>query len=331
MDLDAYSAAHRAEWDRLADLGRRRRLDGAQADELIEGYQAGATQLSVIKTAAGSTAQGDRLSVILSRARLRFTGVGVNVLAQVPRFFLVQLPAALYRLRWLTLAVAFATVLVAALYAVWASNNPEVLANFGSPAELEQLANQGFVSYYSENPASSFAGRVWTNNAWIAAQCVAFGILGVYVPYIVLQNAQNLGVTAAIMFAYDEADTFFLYIAPHGLLELTAIFVAAAAGLRIFWSWIAPGARTRGQALAADARALFTVATGLVFVLLISGVIEGYVTPAPWPWPVKIGIGAAALLAFLAYMLIVGGRAARAGESGDLDEFEAGSARVFAG
>jgi uncharacterized membrane protein SpoIIM required for sporulation len=331
MDLDAYSAAHRAEWDRLADLGRRRRLDGAQADELIEGYQAGATQLSVIKTAAGSTAQGDRLSVILSRARLRFTGVSVNVLAQVPRFFLVQLPAALYRLRWLTLAVAFATVLVAALYAVWANNNPEVLANFGSPAELEQLANQGFVSYYSENPASSFAGRVWTNNAWIAAQCVAFGILGVYVPYIVLQNAQNLGVTAAIMFAYDEADTFFLYIAPHGLLELTAIFVAAAAGLRIFWSWIAPGARTRGQALAADARALFTVATGLVFVLLISGVIEGYVTPAPWPWPVKIGIGAAALLAFLAYMLVLGGRAARAGESGDLDEFEAGSARVFAG
>jgi uncharacterized membrane protein SpoIIM required for sporulation len=331
MDLDAYSAAHRAEWDRLADLGRRRRLDGAQADELIEGYQAGATQLSVIKTAAGSTAQGDRLSVILSRARLRFTGVSVNVLAQVPRFFLVQLPAALYRLRWLTLAVAFATVLVAALYAVWASNNPEVLANFGSPAELEQLANQGFVSYYSENPASSFAGRVWTNNAWIAAQCVAFGILGVYVPYIVLQNAQNLGVTAAIMFAYDEADTFFFYIAPHGLLELTAIFVAAAAGLRIFWSWIAPGARTRGQALAADARALFNVATGLVFVLLISGVIEGYVTPAPWPWPVKIGIGAAALLAFLAYMLVLGGRAARAGESGDLDEFEAGSARVFAG
>ncbi|MCU1447086.1 stage II sporulation protein M [Cryobacterium sp.] len=331
MDLDAYSAAHRAEWDRLADLGRRRQLDGALSDELIQGYQSGATQLSVIKTAAGSTVQGDRLSVILSRARLRFTGTGVNVLAQVARFFLAQLPAALYRLRWLTLAVALATVLVATLYAVWATNNPAVLVNFGSPAELEQLANQGFVSYYSENPAASFASRVWTNNAWIAAQCVAFGILGVYVPYIVLQNAQNLGITAAVMFAYDEGDTFFLYIAPHGLLELTAIFVAAAAGLRIFWAWIAPGARTRGQALAQDARALFTVATGLVLVLFISGIIEGFVTPAPWPWPVKIGIGALALLAFLAYLLVLGGRAARSGETGDLAEFEAGSARVFAG
>ena len=65
--------------------------------------------------------------------------------------------------------------------------------------------------------------------------------------------------------------------------------------------------------------------------LLVSGIIEGFVTPAPWPWPVKIGIGAAALLAFLAYMLVLGGRAVRAGETGDLAEFEAGSVRVFAG
>jgi uncharacterized membrane protein SpoIIM required for sporulation len=329
MDLDAYSAAHRAEWDRLAELGTRRRLSGGQADELIERYQSGATQLSAIKTTAGSTLQGDRLSVSLSRARLRFTGASANVLSQLPRFFILQLPAALYRLRWLTLAVALVTFVVAGLYAAWALGNPQVLANFGSDAELKKLANEGFVNYYSENPAASFTGLVWTNNAWIAAQCIAFGIVGVFVPYIVLQNAQNLGVNAAVMFAYGKGDVFFLYIAPHGMLELTAIFVAAAGGLRIFWAWIAPGARTRGQALAEDGRALFTVAIGLVFVLFVSGVIEGFVTPAPWPWPVKIGIGALALLAFLAYMLLAGRRAVRAGETGDLGEFEAGTARIY--
>ncbi|HYI32538.1 MAG TPA: stage II sporulation protein M [Glaciibacter sp.] len=331
MDLDAYSAAHRAEWDRLAELGKTRRLSGAQADELIDRYQAGATQLSAIKTTAGSTIQGDRLSVALSRARLRFTGAGANVLSQLPRFFLFQLPAALYRLRWLTLAVAIVTFGVAGLYAAWATTNPQVLANFGTDAQLQKVADSDFVDYYSENPAASFTGLVWTNNAWIAAQCIAFGILGVYVPFIVLQNAQNLGVTGAILFAYDKGDVFFLYIAPHGMLELTAIFVAAAGGLRIFWAWIAPGSRTRGQALAEDARALFTVAIGLVVVLFVSGIIEGFVTPAPWPWPVKIGIGACALLAFLAYMLIIGGRAYRAGETGDLAEFEAGARRIFAG
>ncbi|WP_022884386.1 stage II sporulation protein M [Glaciibacter superstes] len=331
MDLDAYSAAHRAEWDRLAELGNRRALSGPEADELIERYQSGATQLSAIKTTAGSTVQGDRLSVSLSRARLRFTGASANLLAQLPRFFVLQLPAALYRLRWLTLAVALVTVVVAGLYALWASGNPQVLANVGSDAELQKLANEDFVDYYSENPAASFTGLVWTNNAWIAAQCIAFGIVGVYVPYIVLTNAQSLGITAAVMFAYDKGDVFFLYILPHGLLELTAIFVAAAGGLRIFWAWIAPGTRTRGQALAEDARALFTVAIGLVLVLLVSGIIEGFVTPAPWPWPVKIGIGVLALLAFLAYMLILGRRATLAGETGDLGEFESGSRRIWAG
>ncbi|MBK0296458.1 stage II sporulation protein M, partial [Bacillus sp. S34] len=49
---------------------------------------------------------------------------------------------------------------------------------------------------------------------------------------------------------------FFLYIAPHGQLELYSVFLAAAAGLMIFWSWVAPGARTRAQALAEDGRAL---------------------------------------------------------------------------
>lgn len=331
MDLDAYSAAHRAEWDRLAELGKHRRLTGRETDELIARYQSGAAQLSAIKTAAGSSVQGDRLSVALSRARLRFTGAGATALSQLPRFFILQLPAALYRLRWITLAVAVVTLLVAGLYAAWALSNPQVLANFGTDAQLQKLADEDFVDYYSENPAASFTGMVWTNNAWIAAQCIAFGILGVYVPYIVLQNAQNLGVTAAVMFARDKGDIFFLYIAPHGLLELTAIFVAAAGGLRIFWAWIAPGTRTRVQALAEDARALFTVAIGLVFVLLVSGIIEGFVTPAPWPWPVKIGIGALALAAFLGYMLGAGGRAVRAGETGDLGEFEAGSPRIYAG
>ncbi|GGI47702.1 putative membrane protein SpoIIM required for sporulation [Agromyces flavus] len=331
MDLDALATARHDDWERLDVLSRRPRLDGPAADELIERYQAAASDLSLVQATAGSTALGDRLSVSLARARLRFTGAPENPLRQLARFSLVGLPAALYRVRWLTLAVAVATFVVAALYALWVAGDPRVLANLGSEEELRALAEEGFVAYYSENPAASFAGSVWTNNAWIAAQCVAFGITGVWVPYVVLQNAQNLGLTAAVMFAYDEADTFFLYIAPHGLLELTCVFVAAAAGLRIFWAWVAPGPRTRGAALAEDARALFSVAIGLVFFLLVAGLIEGFVTPAPWPWPVKIGIGVLAMAWLLVMMLVLGRRAHRAGETGDLAAFDAGARRVVSG
>ena len=330
MDLDALRAARDGEWQRLDALSGTRVLDGRGSDELIRRYQDGAADLSAITTTSGQTVLADRLSVSLSRARMRFTGTGRNLLSQLPAFFLVQLPAALYRIRWWTFWVSLISVAVAVAYGTWSANSPAVRATLGDDADLRRLVDRDFVNYYSENPAASFTSQVWTNNAFIAAQCIAFGITGVVVPLILLQNAQNVGLTGGVLIGYGRADTFFLYIAPHGLLELTSVFVAGAAGMRIFWAWIAPGPRTRGQALAEDGRALFTVAVGLAISLFVSGILEGFVTPSPLPWPVKIGIGALALGAFLFYMLWVGGRAFRAGATGDLDPFEAGARRIVA-
>jgi uncharacterized membrane protein SpoIIM required for sporulation len=331
MDLDALTAARGAEWARLRELSRRRRLTGAEADELVVRYRAASADLADIKTSAGRSPYADHLSSVLSRARLRLTGAPENPVRQIPRFFLLQLPAALYRVRWSTLAIALGFVAVAAVVAGWVAADPAALASLGEEAQLRQYAEQDFTSYYSDNPAAVFAGTVWTNNAWIAAQCVLFGITGVWPVYVLVQNAVGVGTAAAIMFAYGRGDVFLQFILPHGLLELTCIFVAGAAGLQIFWAWIAPGPRSRGAALAAAGRSLATVAVGLVFALALSGVVEAYVTPQPWPWPVKLGLGMLALAVFLTYMLLVGRRAARAGETGDLTEFEAGTPRLEAG
>ncbi|KQN45493.1 stage II sporulation protein M [Frigoribacterium sp. Leaf44] len=330
MDIDAYAAAHGHDWAELDRLARRNRPSGPEADELVRLYQSGAGQLSALKTATGDSVVADRLSMSLSRARLRFTGAGRNLFSQLPAFFVAQLPAALYRVRWLSLVLTLVTVVVAAVFAVWAANTPALLASFGSEEFRRQFAEQDFVNYYSESASTSFTGQVWTNNAYIAAQCVAFGITGVWVPYAILSNAMNVGISAGLMADQGRLDQFFLYIAPHGQLELYSIFVAGAAGLLIFWSWVAPGARTRGQALAQDGRALVTIAVGLTLSLLVSGVIEGFVTRQAWPWPIKIGIGTVALLGFLAYQWLLGSRAHRAGQTGDLDEFEAGATQLVA-
>ncbi|MCR2801692.1 stage II sporulation protein M [Microbacterium sp. zg-Y818] len=331
MDADALTAARREEWARLDELSRRRRLGGAEADELVTRYRAASADLAELKTSAGRTPEGDYLSTLLSRARLRLTGTPDNVLRQMPRFFLRQLPAGLYRLRYTTLAIAVGFVAVAALVAAWVARDPAALASMGSQAQLQQYAENDFTQYYSENPAAVFAGTVWTNNAWIAAQCVLFGITGLWPVMVLVQNAVGVGTAAAVLFAFDRGDVFLLHIAPHGLLELTSIFVAGAAGLHIFWAWVAPGRRGRGEAVAAAGRSLATVAIGLVFALALSGLIEGFVTAQPWPWPLKIGIGAAALALFLVYMLVVGGRAQRLGETGDLTEYESGTPRLIAG
>ncbi|GAA1985150.1 stage II sporulation protein M [Microbacterium pumilum] len=331
MDLDALTAARREEWARLDELSRTRRLSGREVDELVTRYRAASADLAEVKTSAGRTAHGDHVSTILARARLRLTGAPENVLRQIPRFFAQQLPAALYRVRWTTLVIAVGFIAVTVVVALWISQDDALVASLGSRAQLEQYAESDFTDYYSENPAAVFAGTVWTNNAWIAAQCVMFGITGFWPIAVLVQNAIGVGTAAAVLTAFGQADVFVLYILPHGLLELTGIFVAGAAGLQIFWSWVAPGPRSRAEALASAGRSLATIALGLVVVLGVSGLIEGFVTAQPWPWPVKIGIGAAALALFLVYMLVVGGRAYRNGQDGDLTEYEAGTPTLVAG
>jgi uncharacterized membrane protein SpoIIM required for sporulation len=328
MDLDAYSAAHGAEWDKLARLGEERTLDGAAADQLIDAYQAGATQLSVIRTTVGQSVQGDRLSLALSRARLRFTGTPASPLRSIGIFFAQSLPAAFYRVRWVTLAVAAVVAIIFVVFFAWYSSDPRLIATLGSPAQLQDYADQQFVGYYDANSEAGFTAQVWTNNAWLAAQEIMFGIVGVWTPVLLVQTGSSTGISAAIMNEYGRLDHFFLYIAPHGQLELYSVFVAGAAGLMIFWSWIAPGARTRRQALAEDGRALFSLVIGLAITLLMSGLIEGIVTRQPWPWPVKIGIGTVALLSVLFYQWVIGRRAYRAGVTGDLSEFDAGARQI---
>lgn len=247
------------------------------------------------------------------------------------RFFVISLPAAFYRIRWLTLWCGLAFVLVAGAYALWIGTSPEALrAVASSDARVQQYVEEDFIDYYSENPAASFAGAVWTNNAWISAQAVAFGVTGFWVPYILFMNAQGLGIAAGLFLATGKMDIFFSYILPHGLMELTAVFIACAAGLKIFWAMVRPGPRTRLQAVADEGRSLITIAMGLVLVLLVSGIVEGFVTPSPLPVWVKITIGALVLASYWVYTLVLGGKAVREGVTGDLDANDAGYRSIAA-
>jgi uncharacterized membrane protein SpoIIM required for sporulation len=137
------------------------------------------------------------------------------------------------------------------------------------------------------------------------------------------ENALNLGVVGGVMVGNGRPGVFFGLIAIHGLLELTCIFVAAGVGLRIGWSWIAPGPyRTRTQALAQTGRAGMVVALGLCVPLLVSGLVEAFVTPLPLLIPVKLAVGVTVWFAFLAYVVVLGARASSQGQSADVESHE---------
>ncbi len=323
MDVDAYVAAHRGEWDRLDQLVRRAgrgrgSLDGAEVDELVTLYQRVNTHLSVVRSATPDPALLARLSTLVGRARSAVTGSQRPAWKDLARFFVVSFPAALYRsMRWWT-AVGVAFVLVGLVVGAWVAGDPQVQATIAAPEQIRQLVEHDFEDYYSSAPAGSFAAQVATNNAWVSALALALGVFLLPVVWILWQNALNVGIAGGLMAANDRLGLFFGLILPHGLLELTCVFVAAGAGLRLGWSWIDPGARSRSRALREEGQAAGALALGLAVTLFVSGVVEAFVTPSGLPTWARIGIGGSLWLGFLGYVLVLGGRAVRAGEVGDL-------------
>jgi len=329
MDLDALVATRTPAWQRLDRLARTRRLTGAESDELVRLYRATATDLSVVRSAAPDPEVVTQLSQLLARARARIAGAHGASWSEVARFFVVHVPAALYRIRWWTLGVTAAFLALGVVTGWHVATNPDALATMGTEQDHLDYIDQATTAYY--DPSAGFAAMVWTNNFWLTWLVVGSGITGVLPVDVLASNAVQLGASAGVMAHYGELGLFLRLISPHGLLEMTSVFVAGAAGLRIFWAWIDPGPRPRSRALAEEGRALVSVAVALLGMLAVSGLVEAFVTGSTMPWPAKIAIGATAFVAFWAYALVLGRRAVRAGETGDLAADRAGYTVATAG
>lgn len=320
MDVDALTAVHGRSWARLEALCDTPRLSKDEADELLDLYQRTTTHLSLVRSATPDPGLVPYLSWLVTRARTKAYQAGPRraSVGGLVTFFTETFPAALYRTRWWWLTVMAASLLYAVGAGWWFLEHPGFTSAAIDDASARQLVEHDFEDYYSEYAASSFAFKVFTNNAWVAAQAVALGIFGVPVLYVLHGNMINVAFSGALMIQHGRGALFFGLLTPHGLLELTAVFVAAGVGLRLFWSWIEPGPRTRLSALGAEARTSIGIVLGLIVVFGVSGFIEGFVTPSGLSTPARIGIGAFAEICFLAYVFVVGRRAARRGVTGDV-------------
>lgn len=314
MDVDAFIARHSAEWARLDVLARRRRPTPDEADELVLLYRRVATHLALVQSRVPDPALAARLSGLLARGRAAAVGTPrVSGWAALARGVTVSFPLVLYRTwRW-WVGMAAANIAVAAAMMVWLQHHPERLSRVVSSDAVRQLVDREFANYYSEHPARDFAAHVWTNNALVSAIALFLGVTLAGTLYVMWQNTLNLGVVGGAMLGAGKPGVFFGLVLPHGMLELTAVFIAGGIGLRTGWAWVAPGALPRSRALAEAGRTAGIVALGLVGVLLVSGVIEAFVTPSGLPTAARIAIGALAEIAFLTYVVVLGRRASRAG------------------
>ena len=313
MDIDAFVAANQASWSRLEILTRRarriRRTTPVEVDELVELYQRCGAHLADARVRyAADSMLVNRLTLLVGDAHGVLYGQReTEVRRTASRFATVTFPTAVVSLRWFVLASATLTFVPWAVFQIWLSVSPRAFELIAPDAVKEAYIAQDFESYYSSQPAQNFATQVFLNNVRVAFLAFAAGILLCIVTAAILAyNGANGGIAGGMFTHVGQGDKFWGLILPHGLLELSAVVVAGAAGLRIGWTVIDPGARTRVAALAIESRRAGNVLIGLIAAFLLAALVEGFVTGQPWSTPVRVGIGVIVFSAFWGWTIAFG-------------------------
>jgi len=330
VDIDRFIALNAATWERLDHLSTQagrsvRRLTPAEVDELVETYQRVSSHLSHARAAYADPALTARLTRLVSQANGVIYASRSRTLRAISDFFAWRFPAAVWQSgRFVAIAAALLLVPAFALGA-WVAVDDDVLDATAPEAVREAYLEEDFEDYYSSEPATQFATEVTVNNIQVAITAFAMGaLLCLPTVFLLVFNGANVGFAGGLFAEAGELGKFFGLILPHGLLELTAVVIAGAAGLRLGWAVIAPGDRTRVRALGEEARRSGVIALGLVLAFAVAGLIEGFVTGRGVPTGLRVGIGVVAETAFITWIVVQGRAASARGVTGALGELDRG-------
>ena len=139
---------------------------------------------------------------------------------------------------------------------------------------------------------------------------MAFGggiTAGLFSLYILIFNGLLLGGITGLTAHYDVGFELWTFVIGHGVIELSAIFIAGGSGLMLGWAIIQPGLLKRGDAVMLAARKAVRLIIGCVPILIVAGLIEGFISPNEnIPWPVKWSVGIVTGVLLYGYLLLAG-------------------------
>ena len=316
MDLDRYLALNEPSWQRLEQLLSRAgsgvgRLTTDELDELVKLYQRTSAQLSWVRSHYAEPGLTSRLNSLVARANAVVYRRTSSPQAALRAFFTVSFPAAVWHLRRFVAVAGGLLGVPLAVVALWLANSDQAVEVSAPEAVRTAYVEEEFEAYYSSEPASQFATEVLVNNIQVSFLAFALGIffcLGTAA--VLVMNGAALGVALGLFAAAGEQPRFWGLILPHGLLELSAVVIAGAAGLNLGWAVLAPGDRRRGEALAEEGRRSVAVVLGLMLCFVAAALIEAFVTPSGLPTLARVGVGVLVEVVFVAYVVAFGGAAA---------------------
>jgi len=318
MKQSLFESRHKAEWERftLALERLERGKDTSQVAEFPKAYRRLCQHLALAQERGYSSFLIDSLQQQVLRGHQQLyrhrSRLGANLLG----FILAGFPR-LVRAEWrvvLAAALLFFGSLIG--FGVLVYLNPELIYNLLPAEQVREMQGMydpvaGHLGRTAERAASEnwvMFGYYIMHNIGIAFQTFASGLLlGVGSGFFLFYNGLIIGSVAGHLSEIGFGQTFWSFVIGHGAFELTAITLAGAAGLKLGWALIAPGRRTRGEALKRAARQSVLLICGVMLFLLIAAFIEAYWSSRTGVTPqTKYLVGAGLWLCVATYLLFAG-------------------------
>ena len=278
----------------MIQQAERFRLGGLSTPELSELgllYRQAAADLSAVRADHSARALGEQLNRLVSRAHhFVYTGQRTT-LGGALRFLLHGYPEVFRRLQGYVVASLLLLLAGGLLGTLLTLARPEFMRVYLGPHMVSTIEHHKMWtdSVVSMEPAAS--ASIMTNNLSVTFAAFAGGITaGLFTVYLLFQNGLLLGVISTACAQHGMSLPLWSFVAAHGSLELPAIVLAGAAGLRIAGGIVLPGLLRRREALVLAATEAVQLLAGTIPMLVVAGVIEGFLSPSNAPRAVKFGV-----------------------------------------
>ncbi len=313
MDLKNWVLKQEKEWGRLEELLELsevsiQQLSSEQIRELGLMYRSAINDLSRIRSSAEYQHLIPYLNNLVQRVHAKVYEKPPTRFQDILTFFFVSFPQCVRRHGRIIFFAFLTFVLGATVSMLTVHLDPSTAHFFLPPVVIDQVA-EGKLWMDSVEAGTAKSSMLMTNNVQVAFKAYVGGLFfGVGSLFVLFYNGLfAFGGPLQICIQYGMGDELMLFMLPHGIIELTTIFISGGAGMIIGWAMLFPGDRPRWQSVQEKAKDSFILIAGCIFLLIIAGVIEGMVSlnqAVPGSIRLVVAMGSAILL--FGYLLLSG-------------------------
>jgi uncharacterized membrane protein SpoIIM required for sporulation len=316
MQVDKFYQSRQADWQNLTKLLDRSQNDMHQLppddiNTLGRLYRAATSDLALAQRDFPNHRVTEYLNQLVAQAHAVIYQSEPLALKRLWRFAASGFPRVYRETFSFTMVAALLFIIPAVLAGVVIAWQPETarwLLPVGAQELIADMERQQLWTNIPVNERPYASSFIMQNNIQVAFLAFSSGMLaGVFTVWIMIYNGLLLGGITGLTAYYDVGFELWTFVIGHGVIELSVIFIAGGSGLMLGWAIIQPGLLRRRDALAIAARKAVRLVIGCVPLLVLAGLIEGFISPAESIlWPIKWGIGLGSGLLLYSYLLLAG-------------------------